>query len=309
MKRFFTAMALFLIGCGGEDNEPGKTVYVYVGGSNSGGNSGSGGVFEDSGNIDSVNSGGSSGTVNDDSGLPDTQETSFGGSGGSSGNGGNGGTTLDANSEPDAPECPNNSLPGSVECPAKTCAYIKSKDPAAQSGGYYLQTGDAVPVIQVYCEMSFENAGWTLIYSSYNDPCPQQGAPFNTNAAFMPSIYVQMIANNSTKVHIRIANNPDLRSITSKENTKPITYIRELGFIGANYNSMHWYGSGNNAKTLSSGDGPTGTYSYPDIWFAENNQQGVIITTNGNGGNCNSTWNLAVDPGSNIEVYLGGMAK
>lgn len=261
---------------------------------------------------DPPNFGGSAGS-NIDSGIG-----GFSGEGGFSGNGGETDSGMDAyDSEEEAGEidaiidkesCLNI---GSKECPGLNCTEIKSKNDKAENGQFWIKPAAVLEPFEVYCDMFFENKGWTLIYSSNGHPCPDYQVPTHTMYGHMENNIVQALANTSTQVHIRTYEDAANKSITSVENTKPIENLRDLQLIGHQYDDIHWYGPMNIPDSLQS-LGPT-TNGYPDIWWARNNPNGTVILTASNGDDCWHTWNIGTNPNPEnyeiIEVYVGGLIQ
>lgn len=124
---------------------------------------------------------------------------------------------------------------------ARTCAELKKATPDSPDGVYAIDVdgeGELVP-FEVYCDMSLDGGGWTLLLDS-NGIGPEfltQTKPgidvvlFNT-ATYLPTEYMQALAELSHQAHLRTVDDTEL-SFTTVADTDPILRLRAgLGLAG-----------------------------------------------------------------------------
>lgn len=382
MRKFYLSIigACLLYGCGGSDfvatepiTEKGGAAGVSgtsgmagqagnsgtagmagssAGGTNQGGNSGmggSGGTDVDSGTggvagtsgtggIAGSSGVGGTGGIDPDSGTGGIAGSSgMGGVSGSSGTGGTGGVVCD------------NSKAGTQNCPAQSCADVKSNRPTVSKGDYWLKPSSYTGApFQAWCDMTFQdegNYGWTLIYAAdANNLCPQSsdtvGMPrdngMDEKISFMALDKMKAIAEKSTKVYIRTLGSENVpvveRDVISKANTEAIQNLRNGVLVNTNFDPNNWnYGSDfvNLAGFISIMKASTSfSGKYPDIWWAAGTWGGLWLTTliGYDSGMCANN-DFGTDqndlcfsnkrcfsgwsstPSRNMRVYLGGLMQ
>ena len=107
---------------------------------------------------------------------------------------------------------------GTIGCPAQSCNDILVDDPTSPDGAYYLNP-DNLGTVQVYCDMTLDDGGWTLVY--INNPSnpldinniDEQGTISNLtspsgDSAKLADTYINSIRGNSDqRVGYRVTSN------------------------------------------------------------------------------------------------------
>lgn len=185
-----------------------------------------------------------------------------------------------------------------------TCKTLHAAQPGAPSGIYAIDldgTGTAYPTINVYCDMTFDGGGWTMIqsFTGANSPGSLTGsedagvlvaAPEPGKLGGLASWVVKELAMLSTQVHIRNSFASDAGAdggvwVTTREpdagqTTNAMTNLRNLNVLtkGTDGGFSDWTGPQATAARLSwvplYGGGPGTCYNpveatkYPSIYWA-----------------------------------------
>jgi hypothetical protein len=186
-----------------------------------------------------------------------------------------------------------------------SCKAVKAAVPSAVSGLYTIDPDGAegpLPPLSVYCDMEFDNGGWTLIQSFTGQDSPQLlgngdvgdggtilGTPQPGKLGGLTGSVVKALATNGDQVHIRLsfasANGADKATwVTSKPSdatpTLVIQNLRNLDVLtkGTDGGFDDWTGPKATAEKLAwvpmYGGGPTTCANpveatkYPSIYWA-----------------------------------------
>ena len=329
-------------GCGGSSNEsdddessagePGSGGSSNGGTTSGGGSTGLGGEAGDGtagrGGTSGDGSGGAQGGSDGGAGTGGTDTggaagSPSGGASGDSGDGGGGGS--------DPCDCVNGDCvtPGTCECQIgwvgslcsdrpRSCKALIDAFPSAATGSYVIDSDGTGPFARfdVYCDMEFDDGGWTLIMATNRlGPVNQvAGVVLPGSGTYMPpSGLLGLVASGvSSQVHIRTRGAATTRSITSTSNSLPIQNLRGLHLLNDNsgmYSAadpvQNWTGPfAANAALLwhSCQVAPFGSVpGYPNIWWGACNTSSLFVADNG------SRWVFTTnDPNLNedMEVYV-----
>ncbi len=319
------ALFVLLVGCGGADFT--SSVPAEVGGSSNdagvggvSGSSGQGGIggsdagmtggFAGStgtgGFAGSGGTGGQSGSAGASGGAGTGGTAGEGGSGGEAGSGGSGGTGGSSGTGGIGTGGSGGCVYGNHECPGKSCADIFDTNP--QTGSYWISINQET--IQVHCDMTFNNSGWTLFFSSKWNSCTTEGIPTSTSSSLhMEASLVKELAKISTMVHIRTKGKGTEESITSTINSQPIINLRVGRLLNYSFTMSDWNVNGNITEASLGGNDPGPNYTYPILWFTEtvDGKTKILTVDEADPTQCVAKWSYNYIASEDIEAYVGGI--
>ena len=115
---------------------------------------------------------------------------------------------------------------------AESCRDLLNSDGSLETGAYEIDTdasGDADP-IRVWCDMSFDGGGWTLVVSTTGAGPEEstEGEVLPGDTKHMSEEHLVPLALAASQTHIRTHERADDRSVTSRPNTPPIENLRSF---------------------------------------------------------------------------------
>ncbi|TNF37866.1 MAG: hypothetical protein EP329_01985 [Deltaproteobacteria bacterium] len=191
------------------------------------------------------------------------------------------------------------------------CDYYASCDAllAARGvgSGSYLVDPDgagAIAPLTVYCDMTWDSGGWTLIRSTTTSSCVgTMGTVAPGTARYLPTATMKALANGASQVHIRTKDQAATRSATSSAGGLAIQNLR-----AGNITNLGQTMSTTSAPGWSGPVVPTNMWyncavsgTWPAVYWACNNSNGLHLTTATNV--CSFTYTNAPAMEA-MEVYL-----
>ena len=191
----------------------------------------------------------------------------------------------------------------SSRCTLASCSEQLLANPSAPSGTYWIDpdgSENGIDAMLGYCNMEYDGGGWQLFYSTLGG-----GHTVSTSAqtvlpgtqSYLPQAELSALAGAASQVHIRTSNQAAVASVTSTPNSSPIVHLRAGELLNTSFDLVQWTGPLATTSTLDPNGCATNGASYPDLYDAACNTEGLHI------GADNSEWDSGDTP-ANLEVYV-----